>query len=128
MSGNKKTDPFFLVWYSIADEIYGLMILQSATKRTAESGFRNIAEAHVAQHPHCLMKLEKMVLMESPEQVQKEKDELKAKHPRQLFADEYCPENPNAFLFRPLSGSNQEIQDGRAEEEIIRQMCDGFLI
>lgn len=124
MPETQTLDDMWLVHYTKGEgDVHGLLVLQGGKRRKhAETAFQNLAEAHGNLFPHLKMKAISFEKMESAEQVDRAKADLKVKFPNQMFADEAFPDNPNASLFQPVDGLDA---GGRAEEEIIRQLCDG---
>jgi hypothetical protein len=126
-----REEPKWIAEFALNDgeenATFHLMIMWGGSnKGKIESAFNAYAEAHNALYPHLRMNLLKLYKMESVEQVERLKEKLRAEHPNQSFADEMFPDNPNQMLFRPLDASHEAITSGRAEEALIRMMCDGM--
>lgn len=117
---------YWLCEFTINGESHHIMILQgAANKDKTELSLQQMMDAHAMQHPHLKMAIVSLEKMQDAEQVDRRVIELKAKYPKQRFANEIYPNNPNALLFQPLNTSEALLSSGRAEEALIRYLCGG---
>lgn len=117
-------DTHWVAAFSVGNESHHLMVLQGEKSRgRMETAIQKFIDTRNALYPNLGMKIEKLELMESPGQVDKMRDEIRAKFPRQLSAVDLFPGNPNALLFQVHDYIDPA---GYAEEALIRRMVDGI--